>query len=242
MKVIPYPDHWMSYKSMPKMKGKRLGIFAHCFAKSGARDAVKRIYGNIVDIAIEEPTCVVLSGSQSLVSPNHNLLYEEWSDYDEFFEVQVARKYRKGFLRWLDPVREGPISPEFTEMFYSAGDHPLDLAADNAFALVQSVHIDPGREADVRQLLVQHVNDVSANNKNLHANVHQSINNPQHFLLYEIWNDFEFLVEHELKSHRRSELESLFYEIRDHALPDPATELFQIYYDPGKYQPATMPF
>lgn len=236
MKVIPYPDHWMSHKPIPEMKGKCLGIFAHCFVKKGAEKTIKDVYRTITDVAIEEKTCIVLSGSQSLVAPNHNLLYEEWTNYDEFFEVQIRRPYRKGFLRWLDPIREGIISPEFTEMFYSSGEHPYNLAY-NAYTLVQSVHISSGCEEDARQLFIRHIDNVGQDAKNLVANIHQSINNPQHFLLYEVWSDFSILIENELKSERRNKLESQFNKLKDDKSPEPAMELFQIYYDPDKYTP-----
>ncbi|QIB64977.1 putative quinol monooxygenase [Kineobactrum salinum] len=236
MKVVPYPDHWMSHKPMPEMKGKCLGIFAHCFVENGAQETIRDVYRTIVDVAIEEKTCTVLSGSQSLVMPNHNLLYEEWTDYDEFFEVQMARTYRKGFLRWLDPIRNGPVSPEFTEMFHSSGKHPFNVA-HHAYTLVQSVHIAPGREEDARQLFIRHVDDVGQDSKNVLANIHQSLNNPQHFLLYEIWSDFSHLVENELISERRDELQVRFNALKDNALPEPAMEIFQIYYDPDKYVP-----
>lgn len=241
MKVVPCPDNWMSHKPLPEMKGKALGIFAHCFVKDGEQGTVKDKYKRIYDVAIEEETCTVLSGSLSLVDPTHHLLYEEWTDYDEFFEVQVPRTYRKGFFRWLDPIRSGPVLPEFTEMFYSSGKHPFNVAY-HGYTLVQSVHIASGREADARKLFIQHIDDVGKDEKNLIANIHQSINNPQHFLLYEIWSGFSHLIENELRSERRAELETRFNALKDDALPEPAMELFQIYYDPEKYVPPEMPF
>ncbi len=233
MKVIPYPDHWMSYKPRPEMKGKCLGIFAHGFVKNGEQATIKDVYKNIVDVAIEEKNCTVLSGCQSLVDPTHNMLYEEWTDYDEFFEVQVARTYRHGFMRWLNPIIDGPISPEFTEMFYTSGKHPLDVAY-NAYTLIQSVHIASGREEETKQLFIDYIDVVGKDEQNLVANIHQSLNNPQHFLLYEVWSDFSHVIENELKSERRVELEDRFNELKDDSLPEPALELYQIYYDPEK--------
>jgi quinol monooxygenase YgiN len=223
----------MSYKPLPEMKGKCLGVFAQITVRNGEQSSIKEVYKNIVDVAIEEETCTVLSGSQSLVLPNHNLLYEEWTDYDEFFEVQMARPYRMAFLRWYDPLRE-IIGPEFTEMFHSSGKHPFNVAF-NAYTLVQSVHIASGREEDARQFFIQYIDDVSRDDKNLVANIHQSLNNPQHFLLYEIWSDFSYLILNELSSDRRTELEARFNAIKDDALPEPAMELFQIFYDADKY-------
>jgi quinol monooxygenase YgiN len=234
MLVIPYPDNWLSHKPIPEMKDKCLGIFAHVFVKNGEQESIKNIYRNIVDVAIEEETCIVLSGNQSLVQPNHNLLYEEWTDYDEFFQVQMSRTYRSGFLKWINPIKSGPIIPEFTEMFYSSGKHPFNIAY-NAYTLVQSVHVSSGREDDARQLFIQHIDDVSQDAQNVLANIHQSLNNPQHFLLYEVWSDFSHLIENELRNDRRSELETRFNELKDDALPEPAMELYQIYYDPDKY-------
>jgi quinol monooxygenase YgiN len=234
MKVIPYPDRWMSYKPLPEMQGKCLGIFAHIIVRNGEQKAIRDVYRNIVDVATEEETCIVLSGSQSLVMPNHNLLYEEWTDYDEFFEVQMGRPYRKAFLRWYDPLREGIVSPEFTEMFYSSGKHPFNVAF-NAYALVQSVHVSIGREDNARRLFMQYIDDVGRDEINLVANIHQSINNPQHFLLYEIWSDFSHLIENELSGDRRSDLEARFNALKDDAMPEPAMELLQVFYDADKY-------
>ncbi len=240
MKVIPYPDQWMSIEARPEMKGKCLGAFAHWFVKSDnqadIQAKVRNAYRNIIDVALEEETCTVLSGAQSLVNPTHNLLYEEWSDYEEFFAVQAARTYRKGFSRWLDPIRSGPVSPEFTEMFYSSGKHPFNVAY-NAYTLVQSVHIASGREDDARQLFIKYIDEAGRDAQNLVSCIHQSLNNPQHFLLYEIWSDFSYLVMNELKSERRAELETRFNELKDDSLPEPALELYQIYYDPDKYVP-----
>lgn len=236
MKVVPRPDNWLSYKPRPDMKGKRLGVFAHCFTRDGEQGAIKEKYQRICDVAIEEKTCIVLSGSLSLVEPTHHLLYEEWADYDEFFEVQLARTYRHGFFRWLDPIKEGIVSPEFTEMFYSSGKHPVNIAY-HAYTLVQSIHIAAGHEEEARQLFIQHIDDVGREKQNSVANIHQSLNNPQHFLLYEIWSDFSHLIENELRCDRRIELETRLNALKDEALPGPAKELFQIYYDPDKYVP-----
>jgi len=236
MKVVPSPDSWMSYKPRPEMKGKCLGVFAYCSTQEGKQGEIRDKYSRIYDVAIEEETCTALSASLSLVDPTHHLLYEEWVDYDEFFQVQLARTYRNGFFRWLNPIKEGIVSPEFTEMFYSSGKHPFNIAY-HAYTLVQSVHVASGREEEARQLFIQHIDDVSKDEQNVLANVHQSLNNPQHFLLYEIWSDFSHLVENELGSDRRSALKTRFNALKDDVLPEPAQELFQIYYDPEKYVP-----
>lgn len=234
MKTVPYPDHWLAYKPLPNMKGKLLGVFAHVFVKHGAEEKIKEVYRKIVDVAIEEKTCIVLSGGQSLIDLKHNLLYEEWTDYEEFFQVQTGRTYRNGFMRWLDPIKLGPVSPEFTEIFHSTGNHPYNVA-QNAFSLVQSVHVASEREDDAKKLFIQYVDSVGQDEKNLYANIHQSLNDPQHFLLYEVWTDLNHLIENELKCERRRELEASFNELKDSALPEPALEIFQIYYDPEKY-------
>lgn len=234
MKVIPYPDHWLSYKPRPDMQGKCLGVFAHVFVKNGAQVTIRDVYKNIADVAIEEESCIVLSSAQSLVDTKHNMLYEEWTDYDEFFEVQMSRTYRKGFHKWIDPIKTRPVSPEFTEMFYSSGRHPYNIAY-NAFSFVQSIHVSSGSENRVRKLFSQYIDDVARDAGNVYANAHQSLNNPQHFLLYEVWLDFSSLVVNDLKSERRLEFAARFSELADPALPEPAMEIFQVYYDPGKY-------
>jgi len=237
MKVIPYPNEWLVYKPIDEMKGKRLGVFAHCFVKDGEQDAIKQAYKKIVDVAIEEETCLVLSASQSLVLPNHNLLYEEWADYDEFFEVQVNRTYRNTFYKWLDPIRSDSIYAEFTNIFCSAGKHPVNIAPQNAYVLVQSLQIEPGNCEKARLHLAEHVNEISHDKKNLFANAHQSINDPNHFLLYEIWQDFSDLINTQWHRSSREALLQQIYDNQNDAQSKSRLEVFQIYYDPEKYQP-----
>lgn len=235
MKVISYPNEWLNYKPIDEMKGKPLGVFAHCFVKNGEQDAIKQAYKKIVDVAIEEETCLVLSASQSLVMPNHNLLYEEWTDYDEFFEVQVKRAYRNAFYKWLDPIRSGSISAEFTNIFYSSGRHPVNIASQNAYVLVQSYQLKPTDYEKARQLLKEHIDAISQDERNIFANAHQSINNPDHFLLYEIWEDFSDLIETELHRNSRTNLHQQMNNAHHDENFKSRTELFQIYYDPDKY-------
>ncbi|SPH21037.1 hypothetical protein ASD8599_01778 [Ascidiaceihabitans donghaensis] len=235
MNTVPHPDSWINYKPLPDMKGKRMGVFAHVFVNEGAQEKVKAVYKNIVDVAIEEETCIVLSACTSLVDTKHHLLYEEWTDYDEFFEVQFARTYRKGFMRWLHPIMSHPLSAEFTEILHSTGAHPHNVA-QNAFSLIKSVHIASGNEDDARKMFVEYIDQVGQDSRNLHANIHQSLNNPQHFLLYEVWRDLSYLAKDDMKSERRRELNFHCNELADSELPEPAMEIFQIHYDPKKHE------
>ncbi|MDB4838100.1 antibiotic biosynthesis monooxygenase [Marinomonas sp.] len=237
MKVIPYPNDWLTYKPIDEMKGKPLGVFAHCFVKNGQQGAIKKAYKKIVDIAIEEKTCFVLSASQSLVLPNHNLLYEEWEDYDEFFDVQVKRTYRNTFYKWLDPIKNGPVSAEFTHIFCSTGQHPVNIAPQNAYVIVQSFMLKSDDKKEAREQLKKHVREIDQQEKNIFANAHQSINDPNHFLLYEIWSDFSDLIETELHGSSRSNLLQKMNKIQSSEPLQSCTEVFQIYYDPEKYQP-----
>ncbi|XYK82192.1 MAG: putative quinol monooxygenase [Labrenzia sp.] len=235
MKAVPRPDHWFSYKPIPEMKGKSMGVFAHVVVEDGAQEKVKDIYPNIVDIAIEEKTCTVLSASTSLVDTKNHLLYEEWTDYEEFFEVQFARPYRNGFMRWLLPIMSKPLSAEFTEILHSTGPHPYNVR-QNSFSLMKSIHVSSGREDDARKFFIEYINQVGQDSFNLHANIHQSLNNPQHFIIYEVWRNLSYLVEDDMKGDRRCELDRRCDELADHELPEPAMEIFQIYYDPEKYK------
>ncbi|MBQ4827993.1 hypothetical protein J8L84_01720 [Alteromonas sp. MMG017] len=236
MKVIPYPNDWLAYEPIDFMKNETLGIFAHSFAKNGEQGSIKEAYKKIVDIAIEEQTCSVLSASQSLVLPNHHLLYEEWTDYDEFFDVQVKRNYRNAFYKWLDPIRKGPISPEFTRIFCSSGIHPSDVAAQNAYALIQSYQVEAKDYATAFHLFNDYIVSKNKSEKNTFANAHQSINNPNHFLLYEVWSDFTALIESQQQNYIRAELQQKLERVVSAASAEPCSEIFQIYYDPQKYQ------
>jgi quinol monooxygenase YgiN len=236
MKVVPYPKDWLAYKPRDEMKSETLGIFAHSFVKNGEQGSIKEAYKKIVDIAIEEQTCSVLSASQSLVLPNHHLLYEEWADYDEFFDVQVKRSYRSAFYRWLDPIRKGPISPEFTRVFCSSGTHPSDIAPRNAYALVQSFQIEAKDYEKAFDLFYDYITSKNKSEKNIFANAHQSINNPNHFLLYEVWSDFAALIESQQQNYIRTDLNQQLERMVSTESPEPCSEIFQIYYDPQKYQ------
>ena len=236
MKVMSKPDGWLKYTQRKDMKNKRLGVFAHCFVENGDQPQIKDVYKKIVDIAIEEDTCIVLSASQSLVLPNHNLLYEEWSDYDEFFNVQLKRKYRNAFFRWLDPIRKGPVSPEFTHIFASSGEHPMGIAPQNAYTSITSAHIEYDNYHTAYLLLNEYVAEAKANGMRAFVNAHQSLNDPNHFLLYEVWLDFSELMTTGIQDNIeiRKKLDGIAIENSEKS----SVELFQVYYDPQKYQPS----
>lgn len=233
---VPYPDEWMTYRPIPEMEGKRLGVFAHVFTNNGDEEAIKTTYRKVVDVAVEEESCLILSGSQSLIRPQHVLLYEEWTDYDEFFQVQLNRPYRNAFMRWMAPFMAEPISPEFTEVVYSSDEHPIQVAY-NAYCVLQSIHITTGNEKKVQELAIQFAKSIEVDKHNLVSTVHKSLNNPQHFLLYEVWSDFDQLMSEESQSTRRIEFTDRVSSFLDQKLPAPALEILQIYYDPGRYLP-----
>lgn len=235
MKVIPHPESWLQYVPKKEMKNQKLGIFAHCYVKNGEQENIKKAYKKIVDIAIEENTCSVLSASQSLVLPNHNMLYEEWFDYDEFFKIQLKKTYRNAFYRWLDPIRKGPISPEFTRILYSSGEHPTDIAPRNAFALIRRYQIQPNNYDNAYKLLKDYIENIDGNDKRIFVNAHQSLNESNHFLLYEIWLDFNELLKSELHFNVKTNLDQQLEKIAPKDQSQPCVETFQIYYDPQKY-------
>lgn len=236
MKVVPCPSEWLEYKQRPEMEGKTLGVFAHVFTNPGDEDEMKRTYRRVVDVAVEEENCLILSGSQSLIRPAHVLLYEEWTDYDEFFQVQLHRPYRQAYGRWMFPLMAEPVRPEFSEVLYSSGEHPVQLAP-NGFCVLQSVHVKASEIAAITDFGRSHAADVSKDAENLVATFHRSLNNPQHFMFYEVWSSFDHLISIELPSERRSNLSAELAKLSDPDAPEPALELLQVYYDPGKFKP-----
>ena len=235
MKVMPIPSDWLDYVTRDEMKSNKLGVFAHCFVKDGEQENIKEAYKKIVDIAIEEETCSVLSASKSLVLPNHHLLYEEWLDYDEFFNVQLKRTYRNAFYRWLDPIRNGPVSPEFTRILFSSGAHPIEVAPQNAYSLITSVQIPLCNHEKAHQLLKDHIQEKNKNGKRIFVNAHQSLNEPNHFLIYEIWLDFDELLKSDRQDNQSNSIRNQLGDIAIEKQKGVSVELFQIYYDPKKY-------
>ncbi len=228
--VIPYPTEWIGYQELPAMRGKRLGIISHLFVKDGSQPAARGALARVVDIAIREPTCLTLKAAQSISDPSHFILYEEWSDYDEFFTVQLNREYRHDFSAWLGPLGAKPAAPEFFEIYYHAGGETT--SGGDTFAAVSSTLVaNENSEALIRNEFVGLMNGVAEQPGNRAVVAQQSINEPGHFILYEEWSDLDELVSVELQKSSRESFSDRLGKLDGAA---PTIELFEIFYDPGK--------
>lgn len=228
--VIPYPSEWIGYQELPAMRGKRLGIISHLFVREGSQPAARGALARVVDIAIQEPTCLVLKAAQSISDPSHFILYEEWADYDEFFTVQLNREYRTDFSAWLGPLGARPAAPEFFEIYHDAGDGTT--AAGGTFAAISStLAANNGSEELIRNEFIGLMDAAAEQPGNKVLVAHRSINDPNHFVLYEERPDFDELVSVELQ---RNDPERFSASLRELDAAAPTIEFFEIIYDPGK--------
>ena len=228
--VIPYPTEWVGYRERPDMRGKKLGIISHLFVIDGTQSEARSALARVVDIAIQEPTCLVLKAAQSISDPSHFILYEEWSDYDEFFSVQLSRAYRSDFTEWLGPLNAKPAGPEFFEIYHDAGTNKS--ITGGAFAAVSSTLItNSDAEELVRNRFVSLIDEVAQQTANNSFVAHHSINDPNHFVLYEEWSDSEEFRNGAQQMNDRGTLSAGLEEIGD---IESRIEFFEIFYDPGK--------
>lgn len=228
--VIRYPTEWIGYQELPAMRGKRLGIISHLFVREGSQPAARSALARVVDIAIQEPTCLTLKAAQSISDPSHFILYEEWADYDEFFRVQIDREYRSDFSDWLGPLGAKPAAPEFFEIYYQASDETR-ITGDTFAAISSTLVANNSSEEQIKSEFITLMNGVAETPSNRLLVAHRSINDPRHYVLYEEWVDFDQLVTVEL---RKSERETFSDSLRELESAAPTMEFFEVFYDPGK--------
>ncbi len=226
--MIPFPTEWTAYVERPEARGKRLGIVSHLFAREASHSATRAELRHVVDTAIQEPTCLILKAAQSISEPSHFILYEVWSDYDEFFTVQLSREYRGDFAKRLRPLSARPAAPEFFLVLRDTT--PPEEASDYTLAVVSSaLAADSGNRPG------------SALPGNLAATLEvrtdgasfllHSINDPNHFVAYEEWPEMGDLDVGNFWNRSREKFEG---SLEESARIESRMEIFEVFHDPGK--------
>ena len=68
---------------------------------------------------------MILNAQQSINDPSHLVLYEEWSDYDYFVNIEMKKQIREDFSKKLKTMfGDAPRKPsrmEFFEIIYDPG-------------------------------------------------------------------------------------------------------------------------
>ncbi|WP_342074933.1 antibiotic biosynthesis monooxygenase [Yoonia sp. SS1-5] len=227
--TTPHPEDWLSHTARPELNGKRLGVLAHTWFKPEKADQLEPIFGTITDIAVEEPTCLVLDANQSLQDPLHNMMYEEWQDYDEFFETQLKRPYRMAFLRWLMPVMSAPIAAEFYEVLHRDGDFGSGSAT-----VVLSGKIPNAAADEASRLGATYVKALLTDVSCAGASVIRSLNDPTHFVVVERWRDRAEigcnLEDHPARKDYVSGMAAMTQSGRLNA------ETFRVHHNPGRFE------
>lgn len=230
--TTPHPDGWLAHTPRPELAGKRLGVLAHTWFKPDQVDQMALVFRTITDIAIEEPTGRALDANVSLQDPLHNMMYEEWEDYDEFFTVQLTRPYRMAFLRWLIPVMSAPISAEFYEIIGHSGAFTSGETAGEG-TVVLSQKVGESHAGKAQELAAAFVADIGADSACVGASAMRSLNDPNHFVVVERWKtagDIGInLDDHPIRAS---------YATAMAALTDGqgmTAETYHVYYNPGRF-------
>jgi quinol monooxygenase YgiN len=184
MTTTPHPDGWLEYMPRPDLECKQLGVLAHTWFKTDTVDQMGPVFRTITDIAVEEPTGIALDANVSLQNPLHNMMYEEWESYDEFFTVQLGRPYRMAFLRWLIPVMAAQISAEFYEIVARAGSFSKGDGTS-----VLSMKVDAGSETEAQATCAAYVTQITDEAACLGVTAMRSLNDPLHFVVVERRDD-----------------------------------------------------
>ena len=102
------------------MANRPITVVMKMWAKDGLDQEVADTFKYMMDIVIQEPTCRLLKVQRSLQDESHYILYEEWDDHDEFFNVQLKRDYRRGFAERMHALTAQPSQMEIFEQIYQA--------------------------------------------------------------------------------------------------------------------------
>lgn len=228
--TTPHPDAWLEHSRRPEMKGRRLGILAHTWFKPDQADQMGPIFKTITDIAVEEPTGLALDANVSLQDPLHNMMYEEWEDYDEFFTTQLTRPYRMAFLRWLIPVMAAPISAEFYEVIGQSGGFVSGANAGKG-TVVLSAKVKDGAREDVCKLAVAYVEALDAHDRCKGAAAMLSLNDPDHVVVVERWLEAEDVSNDLTALPDRADYATAIADLGQ----APTAETFRVHYNPGRF-------
>ncbi|WP_342078642.1 antibiotic biosynthesis monooxygenase [Yoonia sp. SS1-5] len=230
LKTTPHPSDWPAHTPRPEMKGKHLGVLAHTWFQPDKVDQMGPVFRTITDIAIEEPTGLALDANVSLQDPLHNMMYEEWEDYDEFFAVQLTRPYRMAFLRWLIPVMSAPISAEFYEIIGRAGRFASGDQGGTG-TLVLSIKLDAAVDAKARDQATDYLSTINADPDCCAATAMVSLNDPAHLVVVERWKTADAFAAGPSANATRDAFASGFG-------PSSAisAETYQVHYNPGRFE------
>lgn len=229
--TTPHPDGWLEHTPRPELKGKRLGVLAHTWFKPNTVDQMGPIFRTITDIAVEEPTGLALDANVSLQDPLHNMMYEEWEDYDEFFQTQLTRPYRMAFLRWLVPVMAAPISAEFYEVIGQSGAFE---AGENAGTgtIVLSAKVNAGDVQSAAQLATDYATQIAQDDKCRAATAMKSLNDPTHFVVVERWADVTDIGTNLCDVPAREAYAAAISKLADREI---TAETYAVHYNPGRF-------
>lgn len=185
---------YTNYKADLGLQGKRIGILTKFSASQGREKGFKAALGEIVGQAFAESDCFLVKAAQSMKIPEQFILYEEWTDYDEFYKVQVNKPYRIKFYETLAPISAKPADIEFFEIFHSVQDRLYQVNMSERFVAIAS-QMHPAVEVPkwLRKLKPM-VSKVVKHPKCLALTVHTSIDNPGLILNFEEWVDYDYFV------------------------------------------------
>lgn len=228
--TTPHPDGWLPHTPRPEMKGKRLGILAHTWFKPDHVDQMGPIFRKITDIAVEELTGLALDANVSLQDPLHNMMYEEWENYDEFFSTQLTRPYRMAFLRWLLPVMSVPISAEFYEVIERSGAFVSGEHA-GVGTIVLSAKVPEAKRDEAHHLTSRYACALDAEADCKGATAMHSLNDPDHFVVVERWATSDNVSVDLTALATRAAYADAVSALGAHL----TAETFRVYYNPGRF-------
>jgi|GEM_PF-2511622 len=130
-----YHDATIPKKETTKSKSEqKFAVIPSSYIDNLEKDElVKKAFSNLIDEVAKEPTNWILNAQQSINDPKHFILYQEWTDYEHFINVEMKKENREEFSSMIkasgarDPNNPNPIKPkmEFFEIIYDPGKSTL---------------------------------------------------------------------------------------------------------------------
>lgn len=186
------------YQPRADLKDKNIAVFASIYPGSDKHQKTLEILKSVVDTVIDESTCRILTVNQSVSNPDHFMLYEEWSDYDEFFTVQLKRNYRQGFAEKLGTVRDKPSTFEFFEIMGESIGESTDVIEanstdyENNTCVVTRLRLKEEFQEDGESGLTNFPAFSENDDDNLSCKLFRSLNDPLLFVIYDVCIDKEY--------------------------------------------------
>lgn len=181
------------FKPRADLKDKNIAILASIFTTTDKYQQTLDVLKSVVDTVIEETTCRVLKVIQSISNPDHFMLYEEWSDYDEFFTIQLKRDYRQGFAEKLDGVRNKSSTFEFFEILSESGKliETEFTGQDKYTCVVTHLWLKEERREKLENVVSALPELSEAVDTNQSCKLFRSLNDPLLFVIYHLSLDSE---------------------------------------------------